>query len=99
MAPIAQLVGVLNLATTGLPSVAIELGLFVLTLPVMYKLGDLQTLLRFNSQSWALIIPWGAILGPLLAVGRGQESALPILLVIPSVIYLFLFSYSLIAWL
>ncbi len=91
--------GVLDLATTGLPSVAIELGLFVVTLPIMYKLGDLQTLLKFNSQSWTLIVPLGAILGPLLSAGRGQESALPILLVIPSLFYLVLFSYSLIIWL
>jgi membrane-bound metal-dependent hydrolase YbcI (DUF457 family) len=92
-------VGALNLATAGVPSVAIELGLFALTLPIIYKLGDLQTLLRFNRQSWALIVPSGAILGPLLSLGRGQENALPILLVIPSLFYLVLFSYSLIVWL
>jgi len=91
--------GALNLATTGLQSVAIELVLFLVTFPVMYKLGDLQTLLKFNSQSWALIIPLGAILGPLLSVGRGQESALPLLLVIPSLFYLVLFGYALIIWL
>ena len=91
--------GALNLATTGLLSVSIELALFAVTVPVMYKLGDLQTLLRFNSKSWALIIPLGAILGPLLSFGRGQESALPILLVVPSLFYLVLFIYSLIVWL
>ena len=69
----------LNITTTSLSNIAIELALFVLTLLVMYKLGDLQTLLRFNSKSWALIIPSGAILGPLLSIGRGQENALPIL--------------------
>ena len=91
--------GALNLEVTSLPSVVTELVLFVLTLPVMYKLGDLQTLLRYNSKSWALIIPLGAILGPLLSIGRGQENALPLLLVIPSLFYIVLFSYSLIVWL
>jgi membrane-bound metal-dependent hydrolase YbcI (DUF457 family) len=90
---------VLNITTTSLSNIAIELVLFVLTLLVMYKLGDLQALRRFNSKSWALIIPSGAILGPLLSIGRGQENALPILLVIPSLFYLALFSYSFIVWL
>ena len=91
--------GALTLEVTSLPSIVTELVLFVLTLPVMYKLGDLQTLLRYNSKSWALIIPLGAILGPLLSIGRGQENALPLLLVIPSLFYIVLFSYSLIVWL
>ena len=91
--------GALNLEVTQLPSVVTELVLFVSTVPVMYKLGDLQTLLRYNSKSWALIIPLGAILGPMLSIGRGQENALPLLLVIPSLFYIVLFSYSLIVWL
>jgi membrane-bound metal-dependent hydrolase YbcI (DUF457 family) len=89
----------LNLEVTSLPSVITELSLFMLTLPIMYKQGDLHTLLRYNSKSWALIVPLGAILGPLLSAGRGQESALPLLLVVPSLFYLILFSYSLILWL
>jgi membrane-bound metal-dependent hydrolase YbcI (DUF457 family) len=91
--------GALTLEVTSLPSVATELALFVLTVPVMYKLGDLQTLLRYNNRSWALTIPLGAILGPLFSVGRGQENSLPLLLVIPSLFYLVLFSFSLIVWL
>jgi membrane-bound metal-dependent hydrolase YbcI (DUF457 family) len=89
----------LNITTTSLSNIAIELALFALTLLVMYKLGDFQTLLRFNSKGWALIIPLGSILGPLLSIGQGQENALPILLGIPSLFYLVLFSYSLIVWL
>jgi hypothetical protein len=46
-----------------------------------------------------LIAPLGAILGPLLSLGRGQESALPLLLVYPRLAYLGLFGYSLIIWL
>ena len=65
----------------------------------MYKLGDLQTLLKPNNKSWALIIPSVATLGPLLAVGRGQEGALPALLVVPSLFYIGLFGYTVFVWL
>jgi amino acid permease len=65
----------------------------------MYKLGDLQTLLKPNTKSWALIIPLVATIGPLLAVGRGQENALPALLVIPSLSYIGVFVYSMFIWL
>lgn len=71
-----------------------ELGLFFLAVPIMYKLGDLQTLLKPHNKNWALILPFGAVIGPLLSVGRGQESSLPILLVVPSLFYIGLFAYS-----
>lgn len=91
--------GALNLEVNGLSNVVLELSLFSLTLPIMYKLGDLQTLLKPNTKSWALIIPLVATIGPLLAVGRGQENALPTLLVIPSLFYIGLFVYSMFVWL
>jgi len=65
----------------------------------MYKLGDLQTLLKPNTKSWALLIPLVATIGPLLAVGRGQEGALPAFLVVPSLFYIGLFVYSMYVWL
>lgn len=86
--------GALNIDVTGLTNVIAELVLFFLTLPIMYKLGDLQTLLKPHNKNWALIIPLGAVLGPLLAVGRGQEYVLPTLLVVPSLFYIGLFAYS-----
>jgi hypothetical protein len=91
--------GALNLEVSGLINVILELGLFSLTLPIMYKLGDLQTLLKPNNKSWALIIPLVATLGPLFAVGRGQEGALPVLLVVPSLFYVGLFVFSLFVFL
>jgi membrane-bound metal-dependent hydrolase YbcI (DUF457 family) len=91
--------GALNLEVFGLINVVLELTLISLTLPIMYKLGDLQTLLKPNNKSWALIIPLVATLGPLLAVGRGQEGALPALLVVPSLFFVGLFVYSLFVWL
>jgi membrane-bound metal-dependent hydrolase YbcI (DUF457 family) len=86
--------GALNINVNSLTNVIAELVLFFLTLPIMYKLGDLQSLLKPHNKNWALIIPLGAVLGPLLAVGRGQEYALPVLLVVPSLFYIGLFSYS-----
>jgi membrane-bound metal-dependent hydrolase YbcI (DUF457 family) len=91
--------GALNFEVNSLPIAIIELTLFLVTLPIMYKQRDLQTLLQPNVKNWALIIPLGAIIGPLLAFGREQESKLPILLIIPSLFYIALFSYSLIIWL
>ncbi len=92
-------IGALNLEVTSMPVAITELVLFIVTFPIMYKLGDLQTLLKPNSKNWALIIPLGAILGPLLSLGRGQESSVPILLVVPSLLYVALFVYSLFVWL
>ena len=64
----------------------------------MYKLGDLKTLLKPDNKNWALIIPLGAIIGPLVSLGRGREGALPALLIIPSLFYIGLFGYSLFVW-
>ena len=86
--------GALNIPVTSLTNSIAELALFGLTLPIMYKLGDLQTLLKPRNKNWVLIIPLGAILGPLLKLGRGQESTLPILLVVPSLFYASLLAYS-----
>ena len=100
-----NLFGALNFDVTSIPIAITELVLFLATLPFMYKLGDLKTLLKPNNYSWALIIPFGAIIGPLItltrlvSLGRGQENALPAILVIPSVFYIGLFVYSLLVWL
>jgi len=91
--------GALNFEVNSLPIALTELILFIVTIPIMYKTGDLKSLLKPNNKNWALIIPFGAIFGPLFALGRGQEAALPLLLVVPSVFYLVLFAYSIILWL
>jgi membrane-bound metal-dependent hydrolase YbcI (DUF457 family) len=90
--------GALDFQVNSLSIAATELTLFLLTVPLMYKLGDLQTLLKPHNKNWALIIPLGAILGPLLELGREQESVLPALLIVPSLFYVCLFSYSLFVW-
>ena len=91
--------GVFNFEVTSLLVAASELVLFFVAVPLMFKLGDLQSLLKPHNRNWALIIPLGAVLGPLLSLGRGQENALPILLVVPSLFYIGLFAYSLLVWL
>jgi membrane-bound metal-dependent hydrolase YbcI (DUF457 family) len=91
--------GALNFDVASLPVAATELGLFVLTIPIMYKLGDLKTLLNPHNKNWALIIPLGATAGPLLSAGRGQENSLPTLLAIPSFFFIILFVYSIVLWL
>ena len=86
--------GALNININSLTNVIAELVLFFVTVPIMFKLGDLQTLLKPHNKNWALIIPLGAVLGPLLSLGRSPESILPTLLVAPSLFYIGLFSYS-----
>jgi membrane-bound metal-dependent hydrolase YbcI (DUF457 family) len=92
-------IGVLNFEVTSLTISVTELVLFLVTTPIMYKQGDLQTLLKPKNRNWALIIPLGAIIAPLLLLGRGEESAFPILLVVPSLFYIALFVYSWVIWL
>ncbi len=90
--------GALNYAVTSLPVQITEIILFAVTLPIMYKLKDLQSLFKTHNLNWALIIPLGAVVGPLLQLGGGEENGLPILLVIPSLFYVGLFAYSLFIW-
>jgi len=97
--------GAINFEVNSLPIALTELILFLFTLPFMYKLGDLKDLLKPNSKSWTQIIPLGSIIGPLVtltisvSLGQSQENTLPALLVIPSLIYIGIFTYSLNAWL
>jgi hypothetical protein len=86
--------GALNFAVRSLPIEFTELALFAVTLPLMYRLKDLQSLFKAGNKNLALIIPLGAVLGPLFALGREGETAIPSLLIIPSLFYVFLFAYS-----
>jgi membrane-bound metal-dependent hydrolase YbcI (DUF457 family) len=91
--------GALNFEVYSLPIALTELILFLFTLSLMYELGDLKDLLKPNDKSWILIIPLGSIIAPLIWLGRGQENTLPTLLVIPSLIYIGMFAYSIYVWL
>jgi membrane-bound metal-dependent hydrolase YbcI (DUF457 family) len=89
-----SLFGVLDIDVASLSTAITELTLFSLTLPIVYKLGDLQTLLKPHNKNWALIIPLGTVLGPLLTISRDLDAALPTLLIVPSLFFVILFAYS-----
>jgi membrane-bound metal-dependent hydrolase YbcI (DUF457 family) len=91
--------GELNFDVTSLPSASVELALFLITIPIMFKLADLQAFLKPQNRNWALIIPFGATLMPLLSLGRGAENALPTILAVPSLFYITLFACSVLIWL
>ncbi len=74
--------------------VVLELSLFAVAVPLMFKTSDVQTLLKANNHNFALILPFGAVFGPILQLGKGTDMSLPALLVLPSVFYLCLFAYS-----
>jgi membrane-bound metal-dependent hydrolase YbcI (DUF457 family) len=91
--------GALNFDVRSLPTASVELALFIITIPIMFKLGDLQAFLKPYNKNWALVIPFGATLVPLLSLGRGAENALPTLLAVPSLFYISLFACSMYIWL
>ena len=91
--------GALNFDVTSLPSASVEFALFIITIPIMFGMGDLQAFLKPHNRNWALIIPFGATLVPLLSLGRGAENALPTLLAVPSLFYIILFAFSMVIWL
>lgn len=79
---------------TSFTAVASELFLFTVAVPLMFKTNDVQTLLKANNHNVALIIPFGAVLGPMAQLGQGTDMSLPLLLVAPSLFCLCIFAYS-----
>jgi len=90
-----RLYGAVTLDVKGSFTVTLELILFTISLALMLKTRDLQRITTSNYRT-VLLLPFGATIGPLLAVGRGPEYALPTLLIIPSLFYLAIFTYSMI---
>jgi membrane-bound metal-dependent hydrolase YbcI (DUF457 family) len=79
--------GALFLPTEGLVNVTLELSLFIVAIIVMYKLGDLKTLVNPGRRKWTLLIPIGMVIATILFY------VVP--LMIPCIIYLTIFVYSL----
>jgi membrane-bound metal-dependent hydrolase YbcI (DUF457 family) len=71
-----------------------EFILFVGATAVMFKAKDLQRLLKPKNSNLLLLIAFGAVLGPVLAIRYESGAALPTLLVIPSFFWLVVFAYS-----
>jgi len=80
-----------NFSVFGAVSVGMELFLFVVCTAVMFINKDFQRLLH-NKTRWVYwLVPFGAVLGPLLRI-VGPYGHIPVFLVVPSLFYLFLFS-------
>ena len=88
-----QLYGAVFIDVDSLASVLLELILFLASTAVMFRAGDIGKIVT-DKHKIALIIPIGAVLLPLLTVGRSLDTSLPTPLVIPSLFYLAMFAYS-----
>ncbi len=73
-----------------------ELLLFFISFTLMYKFKDFQTLFKPQNRNFSVIICFGAILGPLFWLMIETQGSISLLLVIPSLIWLIIFSLSLI---
>jgi membrane-bound metal-dependent hydrolase YbcI (DUF457 family) len=86
--------GIESIDVRGLQNVSTEIILFAVALVIMFRTRDLHALLKPSKYNWTLLIAFGAVLGPLIDVGKSFESSLPFLLWIPSIFCLLLFAYS-----
>ena len=84
-----------NISVRGTISVGLELVIFVVCTAVMFVNKDFQKLLFTNTKRVYLLIPFGAVLGPLLITAVPGYS-LPPLLLVPSLFYLALFSIAIV---
>lgn len=73
----------------------VEVTLFVAMMAVMYQQRDLHRLLKPANKNWLLIISSGALVGPLLWYDKVGDP-IPQLLIVPSVVLLCIFAYSLV---
>jgi membrane-bound metal-dependent hydrolase YbcI (DUF457 family) len=90
-----ELYGALEMDVGSPFTATLELTLFLISTALMLKTRDLQRI-STGKYRMVLLLPFGAVLGPMLAVGRGPEYAIPSLLIIPSLFYLAIFAYSLV---
>lgn len=85
-----------NLYDRGIFSVGLELVLFVVSTVVMVVNRDFQRLLFIKTNRGYSLFSFGIVLGPLLIGTINPYYNLPLLLVVPSLFYLAIFSYSII---
>ncbi|HLN44597.1 MAG TPA: metal-dependent hydrolase [Candidatus Sulfotelmatobacter sp.] len=78
----------------------LELIPFTISIAIMVKKGDLQKIIT-DKHKIALIMPIGATVGPVLVASQNfnlqLNNVLPVSLILPSLFYLTIFSYSIIA--
>ena len=86
---------ILNNSSGDLFGAVLELSLFVVCTTVMVINKDFQKMLSRNTNKIYWLIPFGAVLGPLL-IHSPPYGSFPLLLVAPSLFYLAIFSYVII---
>ncbi len=91
----AESYGALDIKVDSLTDAILELALFCISTAIMLRAGDFRKIVK-DKYKIALLLPFGAVLGPMLSAGRGSESMLPPLLLLPSLFYLVLFVYSMV---
>lgn len=77
-------------------SALIELILFIIIMIIMLYNKDLEKILFTKNQRISWLIPLGAVLGPILINTSNYNIFFPNVLLVPSLIYLFIFSYAII---
>ena len=81
-----------NISNLSLINISFELSLFTLSTLIIFLTKDFQKSFFHNSNRIYWLIPFGSILGPLLFGVKNTPYNLPLLLVIPSLFYLAIFS-------
>ena len=87
---------IVGIDVRSLTSISLEIILLFISLVIMLKTKDLQTFFKPNNHNMFLFIAFGATLGPMLDLSQSFEGSLPALLIIPSLFWLAIFSYSMI---
>jgi hypothetical protein len=77
-------------------SALVELFLFIFMMIIMLYNEDLEKILFNNNQRISWLIPLGAVLGPILINTSNYNIFFPNLLLVPSLIYMFIFSYAIV---
>jgi membrane-bound metal-dependent hydrolase YbcI (DUF457 family) len=92
--PISQGWFGLNFDVRSFGNVIAELVLFITTLAIMVYNNDFWSLFKPRRINYVLFVAFGAVLGPMLSLGRGSEATLPAFLVAPSLFWIVVFVYS-----
>jgi membrane-bound metal-dependent hydrolase YbcI (DUF457 family) len=86
-----------GVAVYSITNITAELVLFAVVLVIMLRTKDLQSLWKPQLSNLFLIVPFGAIMGPVLQLGTRSGISAPALLVIPSIFWAVVFAYSIFA--
>ena len=84
------------ISNLGLVSIGFELTMFTISSFIILLKKDFQKSFLDSENRIYWLIPFGSVLGPLLIEGINTPYNLPLLLVIPSIIYLAIFSLPII---